>query len=325
MSVVSVNVKVGGRSSTTNEKGVTKYTREYIVLTNSQGDDENVVAADVRLPQKGDAFSLNPNAIVKDVEVRQRAGSKTVWDVTVTWSTDVTKAELGAQGLNGKPKFDPDAENPSERSDEVDFYGVRIKKPVLRAIENAPVFGAFIPLENRDFSFATEGDVLNSAGVAYDPVPEDEFFHTTIRVVRFENSTINIAETLSYRNSINQTELTIGGLVVKQWTGLMTKVDISSRKQENGYDYVTITFEMEIAPEGWDLILLDQGFHEIPSGGTWGDAKKIILSDGEEPMEPVLLDGNGGKSSTGSPKWGHYRTKKEKDWGALQFPDSLFD
>lgn len=328
MSIIDIGVKFGGRGGGRDEKNMRTYRREYVVTTNNPNDDEVSILLDPLIPQIGDSFPSDPEARVKKVDPRQRANSLTVWDVEVVWDTNVPEPDNSQSQPTpggGKPKFDPDNPNPALRPDEVWISGVNVTKVVERGVENSPLFGDFISLNDRDFdTFGTVGPIVNSAGVQFDPLPEIDDSNTVIRVIRNYDNQIDPNELISFRNTITSTDIVIGDVLVLAYTGLMRSVDIGTRKQENGFDYMPVSFQIEVDENGWDLVILDRGFSEIPTGQSFDKLKKIVLDDGSEPLEPVLLDGEGGASTDGDDKYGHWRVRTAKDWGALQLPESLF-
>lgn len=140
--------------------------------------------------------------------------------------------------------------------------------------------------------------ILNSAGDPFsDPVEIDDM-RPVLSVSRNEPS-FNYSLAYSYKDAVNA-DFFFGA---PPGTVKVANIGSTRKFKENYGYYYTNEYTFHFNPQGWDVILLDQGFREKVSG-----KKKNIEVQGKEVTEAHLLNGQGAKlPEGGNPQYGRWR------------------
>jgi len=161
--------------------------------------------------------------------------------------------------------------------------------------------------------------VLNSAGQPFDPPVVQEEENMVISITRNER-TIDPADLVTYRNTINSASITIAGVVIAEHRGRMRSIMASKAWDTSGTAYWQVSYEIEIATATHIREILDAGYYERNSSGL-----VPILDKGDNPepiTEPAPLDGSGGEGDPTSPVYLSYQTYWAKAWSGLSLPSS---
>jgi len=161
--------------------------------------------------------------------------------------------------------------------------------------------------------------ILNSAGQPFDPPVVQEEENMVISITRNER-TIDPADLVTYRNTINLVSITIAGVTIAQNRGRMRSIMMTKSWDTSGTAYWQVTYEIEIATTTHVRKILDVGFYKKESAGL------IPMLDAEKKpvTEPKLLNGTGGENVS-SPLVGVYlsfQTYWAKAWSDLSLPTS---
>lgn len=140
--------------------------------------------------------------------------------------------------------------------------------------------------------------ILNSAKDPFSEPIEIDDSRPVLKVTRNEFA-FDPALASKYRDAVNAT--TFKGYKAGQVK--VSNISSVETKDENIGYYWKTSYEFHFNPEGWDKVLLDQGYRQFVS------SKKLnILVQGVPATEPVLLDGNGyALPSGGTPKFKEFR------------------
>ncbi len=161
------------------------------------------------------------------------------------------------------------------------------------------------------------GDAIaNSATDPFlDPAATIDATHLIARVQA--NVTAIPAWSLGYRDSVNDAEITVEGLVIPAGLAKFQRLVVGHRQYRNGQRYYPVNFELHVHREGWNLQPLDQGFRQLNS-----DGKPVMIrgDDGDYPTHPVRLDGNGAVQDdpvTTAPVFLDFEAYPERDFSLL--------
>lgn len=153
--------------------------------------------------------------------------------------------------------------------------------------------------------------IVNSAGDYFDPCPEVDRSRWVCTIQK------NVPDVptyiVDYTDAINAATFQIGGLTIGQGVAKLMSIEISEAQYEQFGDelveFYVFTFAMEMRPEGWKLVLLDQGLRQI---STVDSTKRVnILDDSTPPRDvtsPRLLNGSGKPLTNPSTTTAVYKT-----------------
>lgn len=211
--------------------------------------------------------------VCRNVRVRQQAGQPRHWQIEAQYSSAPTEQEQ-------------QEENP-------------LNRPVKRRWRTNKYRQAI----DRDINGHA---LVNSAGDYYDPPLEVDRSHWTCTI------TANVPDVpsyiLDYEDAVNNSAITIGGIVAAQYTAKIDEIDISELKIEGDYEYYEFTYTLEFRREKWvPLKVLDQGMRAAPS---FGSSDRVQIMDNKTPprpvSSPVLLNGSAGVLVDPSPETAVY-------------------
>jgi hypothetical protein len=262
MAVIAVNEIWNGRKGTSNEKGEREYTRSFRVITDNALTSSVSVRNAAGIPRLFDVYAdlggdVDTGAVVRRITETQTE-EPWVWEVLVEYSSNV--------------QFEFNDVNPLLRPTEIKWGVNRFTRPFNRDLNLQPV--------------------RNSAGTAFDPLPEMDDIRLALTLTRNEASfDASVAE--DYINSVN------ADIFFGSEPG---KVKCSSISAERAFDkntfYWKVTYEFEIKGLGWAFYLLDQGYMEK---GTAPNTLVAMRDQfGAVLTSPTLLDGAGHKLAAGA-------------------------
>jgi hypothetical protein len=264
------------------KKGVTRYTRTFLVRTDTNTDEASVIFAHASCPNVGDVYPYDADAFCTDVRPVQHK-AKTVWRVTARYSTEY---ELSDNPLNDAAEIEWNTE-PRQKA----FW------------------------KDRDGNA-----ILNSAGDYYDPPVEGDDSRWVATVSK--NLAAVPAWTLTYKDATNSDQFTLDGLTIAIGVAKLSRIRISKWQERNDIDFRVVTFSIAIDENGWAAELLDQGFRELDgctgagsgsgsgSGSGECDEGRVHITDknGDPVVSPVPLDGNGCALDCPTPETAVFRT-----------------
>ena len=263
MAVVGTAEERFGSRQQSYDGNVWKAQRSWLVKTDTWSDDANTVSVASGLPAYGEAHPAPIAAAMycKTIAYAQLSDSSPmVWTVTADYDSD--------------RQFDPT--NPV--NDEIltsftsELYDVAIDKDL-------------------------NGDgIVNSAGDPFDPTAS---YSETELIARIQSNHIVIPPSiLSYQNAVNSDGISIGGLSIGVGQARHSRMEVSNAQKRQSTTYYSLTQEIHIRKEGWQLKVLDQGMNEFLLG-----KKRPILDDVElqAVTKPVPLNGSGVAITTNTP------------------------
>jgi len=152
--------------------------------------------------------------------------------------------------------------------------------------------------------------ILNSADDPFQQPIEIDDSRPSLTISRNE-ANFNASLAFQYRDAVNSTGFFGTG------PGMVKVSNISSSRQfdqQIGFYWKT-TYEFHFNPQGWDKIILDQGFREKIQG-----RKKNILVAGVPIQEPTLLNGFGTQLAVGAqPRFKTFRVYPRLPFSVFNF------
>jgi len=295
MSVVSV-AEIHDGQGAQEKDGVITCVRVYNVTISepsSTGGLEALQAGGV--PERGDKYPLKPDNKGTPICVGKSAvvadSTRRMYRVSVEYTNEARRVEINTQE-------DPDVA-PWDR-DPQHTYDVReYSEPLL--VDRS----------------ATPLPVVNAAGEPFSPPQEVEAVYPTITVSR-ASLAYNQTTAQGLIGSVNSAEVTINGhayaagtVRLLKWAGVESEwIDNGTGDQQTYYDE---RIELEVHPAGFDLQVVNQGYHVLTPEGI---PSRIVFADGQPPAVPQYLAADG-KSITGTPNYLTFRPYAWADWTAL--------
>lgn len=290
MAVLYVEELFDGRAGSGDFKRQRNYTRRFEVRTSDPFDGPLVVASSPFLPGLGQPYITlregDAGALVKSVDPEQHADDPTLWIVTVKYDTQFDTKDGQA------PKDRP--EDPLSRPPVWKFGFQKSTRPVTVDKDGKPI--------------------INSASFPFDPPVEEEVSLLTISVTK------NVAfwwadQAMALVKSVNK----------KKWYTLPERTvkfdgQEAESKFENNLQFWSVTSNLIVNPETWDVKVLDAGYFELVLNTTTGikEPRKILDKLGREPTAPwPLKDGARVPPGAGSVYYLTFKTKTEIDYNGI--------
>lgn len=278
-----------------------KHTRVFEVLTDDPNDDDYIAGAGdgVTIPRNGDIHPNNPFAVMVSITADQDDESPLRWLVVCEYDTELPisqSRESGGFDANGESVLGGDAGNPLARADNpldrpaswsFEWEQVQI------VAEKSRSDGTGSP-DNFDgtvtWPFGTL--ICNSAGLPFDPpvmIEDSQPVATVVKNYPVGHAILFLSAQATWKNAVNNAE----------WKGFAagTARIIGMNftyATENGITFGRMTWRIKFtdAPDGWDLVLLDQSYAE-----RWADDSlhkiDLPIGSGIFPDTPQKLNGNG--------------------------------
>ena len=245
------------------------------------------------IPRAGESHPDFRGALVAQISVRQAEGEHEVWDVEVRYSTDLAKQ-----------LFD----HPALKPPEISLTFSRSTRAIAYDITGNPI--------------------SNSAGDPFgDPIEIDDSRPSI--VIRRNFVYFDLATAIKYKDAVNSDSFLGFG------PGELKIMRISANKRRNeekGYHWWQVEVEMEgrptpsginvapgdPSPEGWDVIVVDQGRYAISGGAK----VPIVDAHGKPVQHDVRLNGSGAplpdNASPSSTVWRVFRVYPRLPFAALR-------
>jgi hypothetical protein len=236
------------------------------------------------------------------------------------WFTVRVNFEPSEEQSDEKPDEDGNlTDDPLEWREDIDVSFTQISIPVELATFRGHNAGGVNGQAMRVRALGSDGPIVNSAGVPFDPTYEKEL---DIKVVRF---TRNVEEydgafANEWISAVNSDQVTIDKPKYKckdTWGPLTARIKqiSASFQMANGVRFWKQTTEVHVSPLGWRKLIVDRGLDRRQMAGDPGtellaDGTPVAISasdikpgtpnharikgpDGYPIAEPVLLDGEG--------------------------------
>lgn len=297
-------------------------------------------------PRPGSVHAPEPGlpgvAVVTQITARRQPSAAEHWLIEVTY-TPIEPGD-GAGGGGGKT---PPKEKPGDdgklTSDPL-RWATEIAESFY-AISEAVTLGKYLGgmrghadgLRGR----GTWGGIVNSAGVPFDPPPEEE---TYIRVLRFATNVAQMFNFSGVIGAVNKDRLNVQKnrpwkFSLKAGVRAARIAGIEHASQfENGVFFFRRTVEIQIHPRDWDLWILDRGtsaraiegdpdgrggvvdYTLVPFREGVPEQRRLVDADDVPITEPILLDGDGQPLRAGREGvYLRYQTKEETAFGILNW------
>lgn len=282
MAITSITEKHSTRSFSINDTNERDYTRTFEVITDDVTTGAFAVAASLGF-NIGDIYSTSTEsddlARLKNCSsecVEMLGDGGTVWKVV---------CEFGRLSYD-----DSTSQNPVFQPPEVEWSFSQFSRPT-----DQDAFG---------------NPILNSSGVPFDEAVEIDDSRPLLRITRNELQ-FNAALAYYYKDAVNADGF-FGAAA-----GQCKVMSISSRRiydQSFGFYWQT-SYEFAFDPNGFDKIILDQGYQELRNGEL-----KPIMIDGNPTNVPVLLNGQGQQVQTnGQPYFKRFKVYNRLSFGVFNF------
>ena len=241
-------------------------TRRWRIQTDNRYDTEHIVYAAGVLPNRHDPLPENGFLTARRIRLEQRSDTPYFWEATVEYSS---------------------APMDREEQEKEDFPDP-LDRPAIRRWGTVQYREA---VEKDRFGNA----VVNTAGDLYDPPPERDVSNWTVTITKNVASVPDFV--IDYQNTVNDDDITIGGLSVAAGQAKMQSIEIGEEITESGSTYYQFSYTLEIKWAGWQLELLQQGLRQVDPAD---DSKRIPCVDknGDPVTSPVLLDADGEQIAT---------------------------
>jgi len=274
VSVVSFNEIWNDRGADSGGADDTSINRQWRVVTDNKADDANYIInhglTHNILPNLYFPHPTNIAATARRIRAESQSETPLHWIVTVVYSTAPLKAE---------EKEKEDNKTPTNRKAKYQWTTNLFRESVEKDIDG--------------------NAILNSAGDGFDPPIERDASNWVVTITK--NILSAPSWLLEYNNTpINDSEITIDGVVIEEKTARLATINIGDEQIENGTTFRVLTMQIEIKSGGWDVDVLDQGFRYLkePEGGGDKVLTEILVKDDNKemvkPSTPQLLDGEGG-------------------------------
>lgn len=252
---------MGGDATLTLVNGGTKivrtYSEAYRVETDSVNDGPYVVGSAAGLPLLGSPHFEDPYATCRKLSPKRENGNKFTWIVTAEFSTET-------------PDPSENEENP-------------VLKPIIRGKRSNKVDLPLVVDLNGDL-------VLNTAG---NQPTTPVMVQRSYGIYTFQKNYSSFNDTFAdaIEDAVNSQSF------LGKPAGTIRCNDISaSEKYEGQFHYWEVTFEFEYNAQGWQPVMLNDGFSQLVSGSL----ERCLDGNGEPVTEPVPLDINGAQISAAS-------------------------
>lgn len=291
MAVISfAEIWNGRRAAASLDQFITReYTRVFRVITNDPKDEPWVVGSAVGLPILFDPYQgqngvIDLNSRALRIEPRQSDDDPYIWEVVIEYGTKFNGIDASHYSANPASY-----ENPTLRPADVEWGYVSFQKPIDTDLLN--------------------NAVVNSAQDAFDPAPLVDDHRPTLTISRNE-LVFDPSVAITYMDAVN-TDVFFGAL-----PGQAKVAGISANREfEHNLFFWRVTYEIHFRREGWNLVILNRGYHHLVGGVS----KKILDKDAEPVGSPKLLAANGTLlPQAGTPTYKTFYPYKELPFAFLE-------
>lgn len=301
MAVVSVGETwIEGREGRITDENSRSYRKTFIVVVDSVNDDSITVQQATGIPAmfavwtSRDGTEIDLGSVVREISSNQDPDNPLRWTVEVLYDSIHAREEEYT-------------DNPLDRPADWEMSFVQFQ----RVADKGYRVTAVDPDTGEETVEADETAITNSSGEVYDP-PAEKDDSRPVLIVTKNQATFDPALAVEYQDAVND-DYFFGAA-----PGLAKMQSIRAvHAFENNVDFYRVTYEVHFRREGWNLKLLDQGFHELVAG----ELVAIVDDNGVVANNPRLLNGAGLKNPNGDPPqfrtYRIYERKKFKELGIL--------
>lgn len=285
-------------------EGVSKsrIARRFLIRTSNPFVEETIIAGALGINEY-DSYPNNPNLIARRLSFDQWAGG-CLWLGTVEYRSDQFDKEL-----KDRETFIDPTTRPMRISGET------------RQIAKIPT--TWIPCDSggNNSGSGTATQIVNSAGDPYDSLPEIDDGRDSFHCIQ------NFGQLPDWyfqfpRVCVNQFPVTLKGQGCGIRTLKFSGKRFSEVRQEQGIQFVEVSFQLEYDPNGWLYSVPDRGFNYFATPHDYTTKTKILnKKDQTYPSVPQLLNGFGGvlaNPDTANAVLLYGKVYTEIDFGPLQ-------
>lgn len=262
--------------------------RAFIVRSDNKSDEGTAAIAACGVSRK-DAHPTNSSLLAIEFSAEQDGDAWWKWTVTVRYS---------------KPESDEEL-NPLNRDPQISYSTESVTVAAVADVDTS--------------TGDPDGAITSSAGEPYDPPPETEIEIQIISITRNEAAAFSVDTFYDYQGAVNSNSFTFGDLTIPVALCKLRSTIGPAQSWVDPDTFVTtnyreVNYTLAINPLGWDITILDAGTYWNDSG----DIKKFL----DEFSEPYigLLDGSGGKLTSGSAVFRTFNSKKRLSFVPLSLP-----
>ena len=265
MSVISFKEIHNGRDGAdevgSDGKRVTRYTRVFRAVTDSNTDDADTVGAHDDCPKLLDAHPQNSWATCRRVRPRNESFSKVVWIVTCAYSTAAFSSD----------ELEPIGNPLLERAN-IDWSTAFYTRPCIYNLAG--------PNEGKA--------VMNAAARPFDPPVEADDSRWGANVTK------NVAGVPSWLGAygrkggaVNSDAFKLDGYPVGVRMAKISGITISKWQERNGIAYQVLIMRIDLDEDTWVKSILNDGFYTK-------DGDPCVDETGKNPVtEPAMLKADG--------------------------------
>ena len=274
MTVTSIGEVWPGREYRAAAPDDTSAVRQWLAKTDNKWDTAvtviNYGIANGYFPERFSPHPDNAYLTARELRAQQKSDTPLAWDVFCIYQTNPVSQD----------DIDKDKQpNPLLRPAKVRWGSARYQKPIIKDADGQAI--------------------VNSAGDYFDPPPEIDTSRWTATIMK--NVAAVPAWLLDYQDCLNDSSITVGGLVVPRGAAKLMQIEISEQQVENDINFYVLTFTLEFLPvqergvSNWKLSLLNQGYRQLVAG----EQRDIMVPDPDDEAikrratSPVLLDLDG--------------------------------
>lgn len=281
MPVVKIDHRFKQRGGSLSWDGTRQSTEHYLVVTDEPKLSATLVvvlanafedAEGNNVPRLGTSHPQDAYAIATNIKADPASDDPLTWTVIVSYET---------QKADSTP---PQAPDPLQQRFKFQWDATTERRVIEQTIAGP-----------------NPGDmpqpIVNSAGQAFDPPPEEDEPIVTLAFERNE-ALDRVAQANAFRNSINNTSWSVLGFLVPAGQARIVRMrsvyTLGRAGASAQYDhYFVNSVDIHFKEDGWDLSLLDRGTQELVQVGAALEPRNIADEEGEAIRAPQLLNGSG--------------------------------
>jgi hypothetical protein len=226
MTVIFMAETGQGRSAT-NEKGMRRYTRAFLLETTDRTDGPFAVGSDLNLPVIGSLHPEDMNAWCVSLKVENSNPWKG-WTVTADYTSE--------REITEDPTVEPAA---------ITWSSEQFQRPVI---------------------YDNSGNaVVNSAGDPFDPPIMMDDSRPVVTISK--NLAVVPAWILAYQDAVNSDVFYVDGITVGIGLAKVQSVTVGEVQRRNGIMFRTVNLVIHLQRAGWLVEAQDVGFRELGTGG----------------------------------------------------------
>lgn len=219
--------EIGAGRTATNDKGIRRYSRQFLLETTARTDGPYAVGSNASLPRIGTVHNEDSTAYCVNLSVSNAKPWKW-WIVTADYSSE---REI--------------TENPLSEPAAITWTSEQFQK---RAVIDRDGNG-----------------IVNSAGDPFDPplMMDDSRRVVTIS----KNLAVVPSWILTYQDAVNSSSFTVDGITIGAGYAKVQSVTVGEKQKRNGTAFRVVTLVIHLQKTGWALTHEDVGFRETNYAG----------------------------------------------------------